>query len=184
MARTHPLNVLATLDCARTQRYHLVAAAIAGTGFLAGAYNLFSVIFARRLIGRVYYADETATPGELRGQLPPDAAAALNGVAFCGTFAGQLAFGWLGDRVGRRRAYGFTLALMALSSAASGLSLGSEAKAVLATLCFFRFWLGVGVGGSYPLSAAIIAEYANKQGRRQGWAGAWPPMVLKFILNI
>ncbi|KAG2568407.1 probable inorganic phosphate transporter 1-3 [Panicum virgatum] len=168
MARAHPLNVLATLDRARTQRYHLAAAAIAGTGFLAGAYNLFAIIFAGRLIGRVYYADETATPG----QLPPDAAAALNGAAFCGTFLGQLAFGWLGDRIGRRRAYGWALALMAVFSAASGLSFGREPKAVLATLCLFRFWLGVGVGGSYPLSAAVIAEYANKRTRGAFVAGA------------
>ncbi|RLM75294.1 hypothetical protein C2845_PM15G20330 [Panicum miliaceum] len=164
MARTHPLNVLATLDRARTRRYHLAAAAIAGTGLLAGAYNLFCIIFASRLIGRVYYADETATPGE-PGQLPPDAAAALNGVAFCGTFVGELAFSWLGDRIGRRRAYGLALALVAVFSAASGFSFGREAKAVLATLCFFRFWLGVGVGGSHPLSAAIVAEYTNKRTR-------------------
>ncbi|CAL5030294.1 unnamed protein product [Urochloa decumbens] len=161
MARAHQLNVLATLDRARTQWYHLASAAIAGTGFLAGAYNLFSIVFVGRLIGRVYYAVEIAAPG----QLPVDAAFALAGAVFCGTFVGHLAFGWLGDRIGRRRAYGLTLAFMVVFSVASGLSFGREAKAVLATLCFFRFWLGVGVGGSYPLGAAITAEYANKRTR-------------------
>ncbi|CAO2171042.1 unnamed protein product [Urochloa humidicola] len=164
MARAHQPNVLATLDRASTQCYHLAAAAIAGTGLLAGAYNLFSIIFVARLIGRVYYAAETASPG-VPGQLPLDAAYALASAVFCGTFTGQLAFGWLGDRIGRRRAYGLTLALVAVFSVASGLSFGREAWAVLATLCFFRFWVGVGVGGSYPLSAAIIAEYANKRTR-------------------
>ncbi|KAL6615733.1 hypothetical protein ACP70R_038003 [Stipagrostis hirtigluma subsp. patula] len=156
MARTHQLNVLSALDRAKKQRYHLTAAAVAGMGFLAGAYNLFSVALVSRLIGRVYYADPTR-PGE-PGALPPDAAAALNGAAYCGTFIGQLAFGWLGDRLGRRRAYGLSLSLMAACSAASGLSFGRTAKAVVATLCFFRFWLGVGAGGGYPLSAAIVAE--------------------------
>ncbi|OEL13748.1 putative inorganic phosphate transporter 1-3 [Dichanthelium oligosanthes] len=160
MARPHQLNVLATLDRARTQRYHLAAAAIAGTGCLAAAYNQLNLAFLLKLIGRVYYA-ETATPGKL----PDDAAFALFGATYCGTFVGHLAFGLLGDRIGRRRTYGLTLALMAVFSAASGLSFGRTAKAVLATLCFFRFWLCVGVGGSSPLSVTIIAEYANKRTR-------------------
>ncbi|VAI10007.1 unnamed protein product [Triticum turgidum subsp. durum] len=36
---------------------------------------------------------------------------------------------------------------------------------VMGTLCFFRFWLGFGVGGDYPLSATIMSEYANKKTR-------------------
>ncbi|GFP80416.1 probable inorganic phosphate transporter 1-3 [Phtheirospermum japonicum] len=54
---------------------------------------------------------------------------------------------------------------MSLSSLASGLSFGSSPKTVVATLCFFRFWLGFGIGGDYPLSATIMAEYANKHTR-------------------
>ncbi|CAO1948104.1 unnamed protein product [Urochloa humidicola] len=164
MAHTHQLNVLAALDRAKTRRYHLAAAAIAGTGFFAGAYNLYSVFLVSRLLGRIYFAD-SAKPNE-PGALPSGAAAALNGAAYCGTFAGQLAFGRLGDTIGRRRAYGLSLALTATCSAASGLSFVRSAKAVVATLCFFRFWLGVGAGGGYPLSAAIVAEYAGK--RRRG----------------
>jgi PHS family inorganic phosphate transporter-like MFS transporter len=56
MARTHQLNVLAALDRAKTHRCHLAAAAIAGTGFFAGAYNLYSASLAYRLLGRVYFA--------------------------------------------------------------------------------------------------------------------------------
>lgn len=164
MARMHQLNVLAALDRAKTQRYHLSVAVFAGTGLLAGAYTLFSTAFVTMLIGRVYYAD-AASPGEA-GNLPLDASSALyGGAAFGGMFVGQLAFGWLGDRIGRQRAYGFTLALMGVCSAASGLSFGRTAKAVVATFGFFRFWLGVGFGGAYPLSAAIAAECASKRTR-------------------
>uniref|UniRef100_M1ANH3 Inorganic phosphate transporter n=1 Tax=Solanum tuberosum TaxID=4113 RepID=M1ANH3_SOLTU len=35
----------------------------------------------------------------------------------------------------------------------------------MATICFFRFWLGFGFGGDYPLSATIMSEYANKKTR-------------------
>lgn len=48
---------------------------------------------------------------------------------------------------------------------ASGLSFGSSAQSVITTLCFFRFWLGFGIGGDYPLSAVIMSEYANRKTR-------------------
>lgn len=48
---------------------------------------------------------------------------------------------------------------------ASGLSFGSTPSSVMGTLCFFRFWLGFGIGGDYPLSATIMSEYANKKTR-------------------
>ncbi|TYH43741.1 hypothetical protein ES332_D11G148200v1 [Gossypium tomentosum] len=101
----------------------------------------------------------------LPGSLPPNVSAAVNGVAFCGTLAGQLFFGWLGDKLGRKKVYGMTLMLMVICSIASGLSFSSNPKAVMATLCFFRFWLGFGIGGDYSLSATIMSEYANKKTR-------------------
>ena len=44
-------------------------------------------------------------------------------------------------------------------------SFGSSATGVIATLCFFRFCLGLGVGGDYPLSATLMSEYASKNNR-------------------
>ncbi|KAF9588363.1 hypothetical protein IFM89_008793 [Coptis chinensis] len=40
-----------------------------------------------------------------------------------------------------------------------------DPQGVIATLCFFRFWLGFGIGGDYSLSATIMSEYANKKTR-------------------
>ena len=54
---------------------------------------------------------------------------------------------------------------MAACAICSGLSFGYSSKAVIGTLCFFRFWLGFGIGGDYPLSATIMSEYANKRTR-------------------
>jgi PHS family inorganic phosphate transporter-like MFS transporter len=54
---------------------------------------------------------------------------------------------------------------MVICSIASGLSFGKNPTAVMSTLCFFRFWLGFGIGGDYPLSATIMSEYANKKTR-------------------
>ncbi|KAF5736752.1 inorganic phosphate transporter 1-7-like isoform X1 [Tripterygium wilfordii] len=156
------LGVLNALDVAKTQLYHFTAIVIAGMGFFTDAYDLFSISLVTKLLGRIYYHIEGA---EKPGSLPPRVAAAVNGVALCGTLAGQLFFGWLGDKLGRKKVYGLTLILMIVCSVASGLSFGSSPKGVMATLCFFRFWLGFGIGGDYPLSATIMSEYANKKTR-------------------
>ncbi|KAI3909300.1 hypothetical protein MKW98_025942 [Papaver atlanticum] len=156
------LEVLRALDIAKTQLYHFTAIVIAGMGFFTDAYDLFCISLVTKLLGRIYYT----VPGSAKpGSLPPNVAAAVNGVALVGTLAGQLFFGWLGDRMGRKRVYGLTLLIMVTCSVASGLSLGSQPKVVMATLCFFRFWLGFGIGGDYPLSATIMSEYANKKTR-------------------
>ncbi|WCJ24035.1 Inorganic phosphate transporter 1-1 [Euphorbia peplus] len=161
MAREQ-LGVLTALDVAKTQLYHFTAIVIAGMGFFTDAYDLFCISLVSKLLGRIYYTDLTK---EKPGSLPPNIAAAVNGVALCGTLAGQLFFGWLGDKLGRKKVYGITLVLMVVCSLASGLSFSDSPDGVIATLCFFRFWLGFGIGGDYPLSATIMSEYANKKTR-------------------
>ncbi|KAJ9154170.1 hypothetical protein P3X46_027533 [Hevea brasiliensis] len=156
------LGVLNALDVAKTQWYHFTAIVIAGMGFFTDAYDLFCISIVTKLLGRIYYTD---IHKEKPGTLPPNVAAAVNGVALCGTLAGQLFFGWLGDKLGRKKVYGITLILMVVCSIASGLSFGRTAEGTIATLCFFRFWLGFGIGGDYPLSATIMSEYANKKTR-------------------
>jgi PHS family inorganic phosphate transporter-like MFS transporter len=156
------VHVLSALDGAKTQWYHFTAIVVAGMGFFTDAYDLFCISLVTKLIGRVYYT----VPGSPHpGSLPPTVAAAVNGVAFVGTLSGQLFFGWLGDKVGRKSVYGMTLLLMIICSVASGLSFSHTPTTVMATLCFFRFWLGFGIGGDYPLSATIMSEYANKRTR-------------------
>ncbi|XP_042510890.1 inorganic phosphate transporter 1-4-like [Macadamia integrifolia] len=156
------LQVLSALDSAKTQLYHFNAIVVAGMGFFTDSYDLFCISLVTKLLGRIYYYKEGS---QSPGTLPPSVNSAISGVAFCGTLAGQLFFGWLGDKMGRKRVYGLTLVLMVVCSIASGLSFGHSPKGVMATLCFFRFWLGFGIGGDYPLSATIMSEYANKKTR-------------------
>ncbi|KAF3778406.1 Inorganic phosphate transporter 1-2 [Nymphaea thermarum] len=155
-------KVLDAFDNSKTSRFHFLAIVIAGMGFFTDAYDLFSISLCTKLLGRLYYFEGDK---DRPGSLPPNVSAAVNGVALCGTLAGQLFFGWLGDKIGRKTVYGVTLILMFICSIASGLSLTTEPKAVMTTLCFFRFWLGFGIGGDYPLSATIMAEYSTKKTR-------------------
>ncbi|CAM6096841.1 unnamed protein product [Calypogeia fissa] len=152
--------VLKALDRAKTQTYHFKAVVIAGMGFFTDAYDLFVIGILTKLLGRIYYSDATTL-----GVLPINVNAAVTGTALCGTLAGQLFFGWAGDKWGRKKTYGITLALMVVASLGQGLSFGKNSTAVLTTLCFFRFWLGFGVGGDYPLSATIMSEYSNTKTR-------------------
>ena len=166
MAREE-LEVLAALDKAKTQWYHFTAIVIAGMGFFTDAYDLFCISTVTKLLGRIYYYNPGLLPDDddKPGVLPPAVYSSVVGVALCGTLLGQLFFGWLGDKLGRKKVYGITLMIMIVSSVACGLSFGSTAKSVMTTLCFFRFWLGFGIGGDYPLSATIMSEYANKKTR-------------------
>ncbi|KAL5851383.1 hypothetical protein ACOSQ3_006501 [Xanthoceras sorbifolium] len=145
------LQVLKALDVAKTQWYHFTAVVVAGMGFCTDASDLFCIPLLTKLLGRIYYHKEGSyTPG----YLPDNVAAAVIGVALCGTIAGQL-----------KRVYGMTIMLVAVSSIASGLSFGKDPKAVMSTLCFFRFWLGFGIGVDHLLSVTIMSEYANKKTR-------------------
>ncbi|XVF50939.1 hypothetical protein PTKIN_Ptkin04bG0144100 [Pterospermum kingtungense] len=156
------LAVLHALDTARIQWYHIKAIVIAGMGFFTDAYDLFCITAVSKLLGRLYYYDlRHNNPGKLPHQINN----LVTGVALFGTLSGQLFFGWLGDKLGRKRVYGITLIIMVICAICSGLSFGAKPGAVIGTLCFFRFWLGFGIGGDYPLSATIMSEYANKRTR-------------------
>ncbi|TVU11410.1 hypothetical protein EJB05_44995, partial [Eragrostis curvula] len=156
------IRVLTALDQARTQYYHFKAIVIAGMGLFTDSYDLFCIAPVMKLIGRVYY-----DPGGrgVPGVTPPAVISATVGVALLGAVVGNLVFGTLGDRVGRRRVYGTCLLLMVCSSVGSGFSVCRTRRCVLASLCLFRFVLGVGIGGDYPLSATIMSEFANKRTR-------------------
>ncbi|XP_041995640.1 inorganic phosphate transporter 1-2-like [Salvia splendens] len=148
MAGDH-LQVLDALDTAKTQLYHFTTILIAGMGLFTDAYDLFSISLITKLLGRIYYTTNLNAPKP--GTLPPKVSSALTGVALVGTLTGKLFFGWLGDKI--------------VCSIAPCLSFSKSPKGVMATLCFFRFWLGFGIGGDYPLSATIMSEYANKKTR-------------------
>ncbi|KAJ7967003.1 Phosphate transporter [Quillaja saponaria] len=153
------LKVLSALDTARTQYYHFKAIIIAGMGLFTDAYDLFCIPPIMSLLGRIYYKDRP------RQETPPEIVSAMVAVALLGTVIGQLVFGRMGDRVGRRRVYGVALMLMVLCSLACGFSICTTKGCVLGSLALFRFLLGIGIGGDYPLSATIMSEFANKRTR-------------------
>ncbi|KAL4575403.1 hypothetical protein LXL04_022246 [Taraxacum kok-saghyz] len=169
-----PPSVLSALDTAKTQYYHFKAIIIAGMGLFTDSYDLFCIPPIMRLIGRIYYPrfNNKMEEKELF-EVPAVIASTMFGVALMGAVIGQLIFGRLGDRVGRRQVYGVALALMVVGSIGCGFSLSTLTPLVFVSLGFFRFLLGVGIGGDYPLSATIMSEFANRRTRGAFIAGVF-----------
>lgn len=79
-------------------------------------------------------------------------------VVFIGAILGQLTMGYLGDMFGRNFAMVMTLSLVVVSALISALASVGSATTIYVTIIVARFFLGVGVGGVYPLSATKAAE--------------------------
>lgn len=167
------LPVLDALDSARTQRYRITAVVITGMAFFTEAYDLFCISTVSQLLGRLYYFHPASSKP---GKLPPSVNNLVLGVAPVGSL-----FGCLGDKLGRKKLYNLTLILILISAICSGFSIGSSPQSVIYTLCFFRFWLGFGIGGDYPLSATIMSEYANKSTRGAFMAAVFAMQGFGFI---
>ena len=148
-------RILSALDSARVQRFHLRTIVIAGMGFFTDAYDLFVISLVIPILG--------ALPSG--GALGKPEIALLGSTALMGAAVGQVLFGWLGDRLGRKKVYAITLSVMSVASVGSALSIPLGGLSTVSVLILWRFFLGVGVGGDYPLSATIMSEYSNVQSR-------------------
>jgi MFS family permease len=78
-----------------------------------------------------------------------------------GAVLGALFFGWLTDRLGRKRLFFATLAVYLLATAATALSWN------LASFALFRFFTGAGIGGEYAAINSTIQELVPA--RYRGW---------------
>jgi len=96
---------------------------------------------------------------------------------FIGSIVGMLVMGRLGDVVGIKKALILTNSLVVATALASGLLVWGPPNVLYALLVFWRFLLGVGVGGNYPLAAAkassvgTVEEAVTKAGRAFFWQG-------------
>src|SRR4051794_22541050 len=78
-----------------------------------------------------------------------------------GAVLGALGFGWLTDRLGRKRLFFITLALYLVATAATALSWN------VASFALFRFLTGAGIGGEYTAINSTIQELVPA--RYRGW---------------
>ena len=140
---------------------------VAGMGFIADAYDLFSISLITNMLGRIYFQDNPFYVNNFvyPGKLPINYYVAISAVALWGTLLGQIGFGILADMFGRKVMYGLALWVMIFAGFSQSMTFGRTSTSMVGTLCFWRFILGIGVGGDYPLSATIISEYASTASR-------------------
>ena len=112
---------------------------------------------------------EVTLAGALSGELKSSSALGLSNaeIGFAGScyllgaVFGAFFFGWLTDRLGRKKLFTITLAVYLLATAATGLSWNAF------SFSLFRFLTGSGIGGEYTAINSTIQELIPA--RFRGW---------------
>ncbi|KAI1265836.1 phosphate permease [Xylariaceae sp. FL1019] len=151
---------LAEIDKAPFGWYHVRAIIVAGVGFFTDSYDIFVVSLLNIMLGIVYYPENKAT-------LYTNSDTAIKLATSAGTVIGQLGFGYLADRLGRKKMYGIELIIIIFATIGQALASGSPSVNIVGLLIFWRVLMGVGIGGDYPLSSIITSEFATTK-----WRGA------------
>jgi putative MFS transporter len=109
----------------------------------------------------------------------------IGGVNSIGMALGELMFGMLADRIGRKKVFILTLLTFSI---ASGLSAASIS---LTMLLFLRFFIGLGLGGELPVTSTLVSEsvQAHERGKvvvlvESFWALGWilAALVAYFVI--
>lgn len=112
---------------------------------------------------------EVTLAGALSGELTQRSSLGLTnsqvGLAgsfyLCGAVLGAFGFGWLTDRLGRKKLFTITLAVYLAATFATGLSWNAW------SYILFRFFTGAGIGGEYAAVNSTIQELIPA--RFRGW---------------
>ncbi|KAK5216849.1 hypothetical protein LTR72_010219 [Exophiala xenobiotica] len=147
------------------QGFQWVVVLVAGVGFLLDGFSLFAGNVALPMIAYVYWHDEVSS----------FRLTCINIATLAGTLLGQVAFGYMGDRNGRKKMYGIELVLLIGSTL--GVVMSSQgynaSMSVFSWLIWWRVMVGIGVGADYPLSAVITAEFAPAKHRARMMAAVF-----------
>ena len=140
--------------------------AASATGATFEWYDFFVFGSLTGVISKTFFSGLNDTAGYI-------AALALFGAGFAFRPVGALAFGRIGDRVGRKGAFLVTVALMGGATVAIGL-LPSYATAGIAApilLLLMRILQGFALGGEYGGAATYVCEHApsDARGRSTSW---------------
>ncbi|KAJ8655802.1 hypothetical protein O0I10_008466 [Lichtheimia ornata] len=132
---------------------------ISSTGFFTDAYDIFIINLVTPMLGYIYYKDD-------HNQMPSGIQGPFKGMVSFGQLVGQLTFGFLGDAFGRKSIYGLELLLIIIATINCATSASAvEGVGAVGFLGFWRFILGVGIGGDYPMSSTVASEWASTHNR-------------------
>lgn len=136
---------------------------LVGTGFLADAYDLFVIDMVMSILHRLHPEGMQAWHKSM-----------VASATLVGAITGQLAFGLLGDWLGRKWTFLASCVLIIFGAVLSGCCVWTDGPfSIFYQLSLCRFVLGIGVGGEYPLAASIAAEGSSYGSRGQLIAGVF-----------
>ncbi|KAI0279767.1 phosphate transporter [Russula aff. rugulosa BPL654] len=174
---------LAEVDNASFSWFHVKVCFVAGVGFFTDAYDIFAINIAAQMLGYVYGHNHVLNINQDLG---------VKVATPIGNLFGQLLFGWLADVLGRKRMYGVELMIIIVATFGQAISGESATVSVLGAIMTWRFILGIGVGGDYPLSAVISSEFAATRSRGrlmtavfafQGWGNLAAALVSLVLVQ-
>lgn len=119
---------------------------ISGMGFFTDAYDLFIIGVVLKLLQSEWHIGSLET-------------AIVGATALVSAAIGSAVFGRIADVFGRKYIYGLEVLVLGAGAIASAFSPN------IWWLVAFRFILGLGIGGDYPVSATIASEFAGKKTR-------------------
>eukprot|EP00871_Galdieria_phlegrea_P003635 jgi/Galph1/4272/GphlegSOOS_G2879.1 len=140
-----------------------VSTVVSGIGFFSEAYDLYVVNVLSELWKKEYanYFDSNSTMTSRIGNS-----------AIVGAIIGQLFFGLVGDRVGRKAGLLVTSCILFLGPILSSVSFGANdsTNGLFWMLVVIRGFLGVGIGGEYPCASVSAAEAGDDAKVKRGKA--------------
>ncbi|HXQ50585.1 MAG TPA: MFS transporter [Stellaceae bacterium] len=139
-------DISARIDRLPFLPFHWRIGAILGTGTLFDAFDSLSIGAALTMIIATFKIDYK-TGG------------ALISAAFGGQFVGAIAFGYLGERIGRKWSFVMALTIFGLCSAAAALAQSVD------QILIARVIQGVGLGAEVPIAAALFTEFVRGSAR-------------------
>jgi PHS family inorganic phosphate transporter-like MFS transporter len=139
-------SVLAALDNSKLSSFHWKAMITSGMGFFTDAYDLFIIGVVLAILTPLWHLNGLEI-------------SLIGSTSLLAAAIGSITLGRLADHIGRKAIYASTLLVLAIGAIASALSPN------IIWLLVFRFIVGLGIGGDYPLSATLMSEYANRRDR-------------------
>lgn len=128
---------------------------LTGVGFLADSYDVWVINIVADIMKLESYQEQQS-----------DAMVSyVKSALLVGAILGQVSFGYLADRFGRKPMFVLTCLLVVIGSLGSALVVDHPDFGIYSQLCVCRFVLGFGIGGEYPLSATITSESSTTKHR-------------------
>lgn len=142
---------------------------VSSAGFFLDGYDLSVISFAIYFIANEFKLTTIQT-------------GLVTSSSLMGMIFGAILFGWLSDKMGRSRIMGIDLIFFALFGLTAALSQN------FIELFISRLLLGIGIGGDYPVSSTLMAEFSPSSSRGRYLTGSvsmyWIGTLLSAVVTL